>query len=101
MTDTLPVFNNSCHQVVQLDRTPIMSRDETMMFSAFLIAFAATLGALYIGEVLGRTPCVLCWYQRIAMFPLSLLLGIAMFRGDTGVRLYVLPLALVGLLVAI
>jgi disulfide bond formation protein DsbB len=39
--------------------------------AAFLIALAATLGALFIGEVLGQMPCTLCWYQRIAMFPLG------------------------------
>ena len=70
------------------------------LYLAWLIALAATLGALFIGEVMGRTPCVLCWYQRIAMFPMALILGFACFRIDHGVRLYVIPLALIGALIA-
>lgn len=66
------------------------------ILAAFVVALASTLGALFIGEVLGQTPCVLCWYQRIAMFPLALILGIGAFVGDGGVRRYALPLALLG-----
>ena len=65
------------------------------------MAFAATLSALFIGEVLGQAPCLLCWYQRIAMFPLAVILGIACLRDDPGVRHYALPLALVGGAVAL
>ena len=78
-----------------------MLRNENILLAAFVVSLAATLGALYIGEVLGQTPCILCWYQRIAMFPLVVLLGIAAFRGDETVRVYVLPLAATGLAVAI
>ena len=53
---------------------------------AFLIALAATLGALFIGEVLGQMPCTLCWYQRIAMFPLVPVLGVSLWRGDGAAR---------------
>ena len=77
-----------------------MLRNENILLAAFVVSLAATLGALYIGEVLGQTPCILCWYQRIAMFPLVVLLGIAAFRGDETVRFYVLPLAVIGLAVA-
>ena len=57
-----------------------MLRNENILLAAFVVSLAATLGALYIGEVLGQTPCILCWYQRIAMFPLVVLLGIAAFN---------------------
>lgn len=66
------------------------------LFAAWLVALGATLGALFIGEVLGQSPCTLCWYQRIAMFPLALVLGIACLNEDATVRRYALPLALVG-----
>lgn len=66
------------------------------LYLAFAIALASTLGALFIGEVLGQTPCVLCWYQRIAMFPLALILGIGALTEDHSVRRYALPLALAG-----
>lgn len=60
---------------------------------AWVTALIATLSAVFIGEVLGRTPCVLCWYQRIFMFPLVVVLGVACYRGDLGAWRYALPLA--------
>lgn len=70
------------------------------LHGAWVVALVATLGALFVGEVMGQVPCVLCWYQRIAMFPLAVLLGIAAFRGDWGVQPYALPLAVAGFAVA-
>lgn len=67
---------------------------------AWIIALVSTLGALFIGEVMGQTPCVLCWYQRIAMFPLALILGIAAYLEDTTIYRYVLPISIVGGLIA-
>lgn len=67
-----------------------------MLYAAWLVALIATLGALFVGEVMGQTPCSLCWHQRIAMFPLALILGIACLREDAGVQRYALPLALAG-----
>ena len=68
----------------------------TLTFSAWLIATVSTLAALFLGEVMGYTPCVLCWYQRIAMFPLVLVLVAGLFPFDPRVVRYALPLALVG-----
>jgi len=68
---------------------------------AWLIALVSTIGALFIGEVMQRTPCVLCWYQRIAMFPLALILGIAAYSNDKAARRYALPLAAIGGLIAL
>ncbi len=73
-----------------------LSREDLPLAAAFLFALAATLGALFIGEVLGQMPCTLCWYQRIAMFPLVPVLGLALWRGDGMGRVYGLPLALAG-----
>jgi len=69
----------------------------TLIFSAWLIAMVSTLGALFLGEVMGYTPCLLCWYQRIAMFPLVLVLAAGLFPFDPRVVRYALPLALAGL----
>ncbi|MFC3630486.1 disulfide bond formation protein B [Paracoccus angustae] len=77
------------------------ARSETLLFLAFVIALGATLGALFIGEVLGQMPCVLCWYQRIAMFPLVPLLAVGLWRGDAAVKTYALPLTVAGLVVAL
>ncbi len=67
---------------------------------AWFAALAATLGALFIGEVLGQVPCLLCWYQRIAMFPLALILGAGVYFGDAKSALYGKLLAWPGLIAA-
>ncbi|HET9462533.1 MAG TPA: disulfide bond formation protein B, partial [Thiobacillus sp.] len=59
------------------------------------------LSALFLGEVMGYTPCVLCWYQRIGMFPLVLILAAGLFPFDRNVVRYALPLALAGWLLAV
>ncbi len=71
------------------------------IFVSWLVATIATLGALFFSEVMGVLPCVLCWYQRIFMFPLVVMLPFALFPLDRGVARYALPLALGGWLVAL
>ena len=66
------------------------------LFAAWLIALVSTLSVLFIGEIMGQAPCLLCWYQRIFMFPLAIILGIALFREDTRIWFYALPLAALG-----
>ncbi len=63
---------------------------------AWLVSIAATLGSLYFSEVVGWTPCELCWYQRIMMYPLVIILGVAILHKDTQVHKYVLPMTIVG-----
>ena len=67
---------------------------------AWTVALVASAGSLYLSEVVGFVPCLLCWYQRIAMYPLVIVLGVAMVRGDAGVWRYGLPLAAIGAMVA-
>ena len=69
---------------------------ERALTFAFGIAAVATGGSLIFSEAYHYTPCELCWYQRIAMYPLAVLLGIAAVRRDLDVRRYALPLAGVG-----
>lgn len=66
------------------------------LYAAWLISVVATLGSLYFSGIRGFIPCELCWYQRILMYPLSLILGIATFQNDQSVKKYVLPLAGIG-----
>jgi len=70
------------------------------LWVAWAIALVTTLGSLYYSEIQHYVPCKLCWFQRICMYPLSVVLGIAAFRRDVGVRVYVLPLAVIGVVVA-
>lgn len=72
-----------------------------LLFFAWLIAMVSTLGALFFSEVMAIAPCTLCWYQRIFMFPLALILPLALFPLDVKVVRYTLPLVLVGLLFAL
>lgn len=72
----------------------------TYLFIAWIVALAASLGALFIGEIVGQAPCSLCWHQRAFMFPLAVLLAVATFRGDLTAWRYGLPLAVIGLLIA-
>jgi disulfide bond formation protein DsbB len=79
----------------------VMPQQLRLLTLAWVIALCATLGALFIGEVMRQTPCILCWYQRIAMFPLALILGIACINADFQIWKYALPLALIGALIAL
>lgn len=71
------------------------------LYLAWLVALAAMLGSLYFSEVRHFVPCTLCWYQRILMYPLAIVLGIASYRQDAAVRNYVLPLSILGMAFAV
>jgi disulfide bond formation protein DsbB len=63
---------------------------------ALLVAAISMSGSLYFSEAAHFTPCKLCWYQRIAMYPLVPLLGLAAWRRDDGIRPYAATLAALG-----
>lgn len=63
---------------------------------AFLIASGSMLGSLYFSEIADFVPCRLCWFQRIAMYPLVPILFVGALRRDPNVRWYAGPIALVG-----
>jgi disulfide bond formation protein DsbB len=67
----------------------------------FLIVLIAVLGSLYFSEVLKYPPCVLCWYQRICIYPLLLIFGAAIWSEDSHYKIYALPLALTGLVISL
>lgn len=62
----------------------------------FVVSLGATLGSLFYSEVLGFEPCRLCWYQRIAMYPIAFLSGLALWRRDVGILWYIRLQAIVG-----
>ncbi|MGH9246085.1 MAG: disulfide bond formation protein B [Acidimicrobiales bacterium] len=67
---------------------------------AAAVAAVCVAGSLYYSEVANFPPCRLCWYQRIAMYPLVVLLGLATWRRDAGIRRYATPLAGIGAVIA-
>ncbi len=68
--------------------------------AAWLVALLATVGSLYFSEIAGFVPCTLCWYQRIAMYPLVVILGVALIRRDRRVALGASALAVIGAAIA-
>lgn len=67
---------------------------------ALIQAIAAFLGSMYFSNIAGYPPCVLCWYQRICMFPLVLTFIVGMLRRDSKVHLYALPAAIIGWIIS-
>ena len=70
------------------------------LFIAWLIALLSLLVTLYASDVLAIPICHLCWYQRICIYPLVVILGIATFRNDGNIAIYAIPLAALGLVFA-
>ncbi len=71
------------------------------LYFGWMVALVAMGGSLYFSEARSFVPCALCWYQRILMYPLVILLGIASYRQDRAVGIYVLPFTVTGAGVAL
>lgn len=76
-------------------------KDENLLFIAWIASFISTLGSLYFSEVMKFVPCDLCWYQRIFMYPLVILLGIAYVKKDATVTRYSIILSAIGGMISI
>ena len=74
--------------------------DWGLLFLAWLVASASTLGSLFFSLVMEFAPCPLCWYQRICLFPLVIILARGLFPFDRSVVKYAVPLAVAGWLVS-
>lgn len=70
-------------------------------YLAWAQALIATAGSLFFSEVLGFLPCILCWYQRILMYPLVLIIGVGILLRDQRARYYILPLSILGWIVGL
>ncbi len=71
------------------------------LWMGFGVATVATLGSLYLSEVAHLVPCKLCWFQRIFMYPLVIVLGVAAWRRDASVRLTTVLLSVIGAAIAV
>jgi len=67
-----------------------------LIFTCWLLAAAGTLGSLFFSEVMELKPCVLCWYQRIFMYPLVVVFLVGLFPLDRSVFRYALPISIIG-----
>lgn len=78
-----------------------MRKKENWLFTAWAVSFTAMLGSLYFSEVVGYEPCEMCWYQRILMYPIVLILGIAVVRKDVKAAVYSAALSGIGMMVSL
>lgn len=72
-------------------------RSFAFAYAAWLIATLASLGSLFFSDVMRMTPCTLCWYQRICLFPLTIVIAVGIVLRDVKLAAYSLPLAALGL----
>lgn len=78
----------------------LTKRAENILLLIWVQAFLATTGSLFYSEVMGYVPCELCWYQRILMYPLVVIYGVALFKKDIKMGLAGLFLSGIGILVS-
>ncbi|MDH3732945.1 MAG: disulfide oxidoreductase [Gemmatimonadota bacterium] len=78
----------------------LLGREGDAVGFAWLASLIAMGGSLYFSDIVGFAPCLLCWYQRIAMYPLVAVLGVALLRSDPAVWRFALPLSLIGLVIS-
>ncbi len=72
-----------------------------LAYISWLIALMGMLGSLFFSEIMKLPPCLLCWYQRIALYPLVVLLPVGIVLNDKRVKWYALPLSVIELFIAI
>jgi len=68
--------------------------------AAWIVAVVTMLGSLYYSKVMEFVPCELCWYQRICIYPFAVILGIAAWRRDAGIRVYAIPVFAIGMVIS-
>lgn len=78
----------------------ITKKQETLFLLIWTQALIATLGSLFFSEIMGYIPCTLCWIQRIFMYPLVIIYGVALFKKDLNIALPGLIMSGVGMLIS-
>lgn len=71
------------------------------VYFAWLLSCLAMLGSLYFSEIRHLEPCHLCWYQRICIYPLVIILGMAIYQNSIGIIPYIYPQVIIGLIIAL
>ncbi len=85
----------------QIEKPKKAKLNEFLPYLAWIVAVIATAGSLFFSEVMQLPPCLLCWYQRVAMYPLVLIIGSGIIMRDSRMKSYALPICLIGLAVSI
>ena len=71
------------------------------LYGAFAVALIAFVGSMYYSQILHLPPCVLCWYQRICIFPLFVILGVSIFKKSRDIIIPAFILAIVGWVISL
>jgi disulfide bond formation protein DsbB len=87
-------------RLVPAGRSPLAQLGHVSRWLAFAVAATAMFGSLWFSEVEKFEPCKLCWYQRICMYAVAIVLLVGAIRRDPNVRWYAVPLAGIGILVS-
>lgn len=79
----------------------LSKKNETFLLIAWTVSLIATLGSLFYSEIVGYTPCELCWIQRIFMYPLVIIFGVALIKRELKIALPGFVMSLIGLAIAV
>lgn len=96
-----PTGQESQENSPQKSRLAVLFSPTNRLYWAWVIALVATLGSLYFSEIKYFRPCPLCWLQRIFMYPLVIMLGIAAWQMDLRIRIHVISLSVIGAVIAL
>ncbi|MCG8683800.1 MAG: disulfide bond formation protein B [Desulfobacterales bacterium] len=94
------IFNKNRERKPMSQNNNVSEGNWYILLAAWMVAAASTLGSIFFSHVMEFAPCVLCWYQRICLFPLVIILAIGLFPFDKAVVKYALPIAVSGWFVA-
>lgn len=72
---------------------------ENLLLISWVVSLLALAGSLFFSNILHFPPCLLCWYARICMYPLVIILGVGILRKDKNVSYYALPLSIIGMVI--
>ncbi|KUP08071.1 disulfide bond formation protein DsbB [Bacillus coahuilensis p1.1.43] len=75
-------------------------KQENVLFLGFAASLIASMGSLYFSEIKGYEPCTLCWYQRILMYPMTILYAVAIAKKDGNIWMYTRILSSLGMFVS-
>ena len=79
----------------------LKSYTKYLPYVVFIVALLSSIISLFFSEILKFTPCVLCWYQRIFMYPMVLISAVSILRKHKDLHYYILPLSIIGFLIGV
>ncbi|MEK6872806.1 MAG: disulfide oxidoreductase, partial [Nanoarchaeota archaeon] len=94
------ILFSKIYNVYKFEKTKLFFKKNYLLFG-FIVSVIATLGSLFYSEILRYTPCILCWWQRIFMYPQVLIFGFAFLKKDNKIANYSILLSFIGGVIAL